>query len=65
MNQMGVHMLVYGAGWDEGHARSVFARAAQGGFDLVEVLIEDPATADPAMTARLSEESGIVVVAAL
>jgi D-psicose/D-tagatose/L-ribulose 3-epimerase len=65
MNQLGVHMLVFGEGWDEDHARDVFERAAQAGYDLVEVLIEDPATADPAMTARLSEESGVGVVAAL
>lgn len=65
MNQLGVHMLVFGEGWDERRARDVFHRAAKAGYDLVEVLIEDPATADPAMTAKLSEETGVGVVAAI
>lgn len=65
MNPLGVHMLVFGQGWEEKHARDVFHRAAKAGFDLVEVLIDNPATADPVMTARLSAETGVGVVAAI
>jgi D-psicose/D-tagatose/L-ribulose 3-epimerase len=65
MNKLGVHMLVFGEGWDETRARDVFERAAKAGYDLVEVLIEDPATADPAMTAAAAADVGVGVVAAL
>jgi D-psicose/D-tagatose/L-ribulose 3-epimerase len=50
---------------EEGRARDVFGRAAKAGFDLVEVLIDNPDTADPAMTARLSAETAVGVVAAI
>lgn len=65
MNKFGLHMLVYTAAWNEAGARRVFESAARIGYDLVEVLIFDPATIDAAMTARLSQEYGIGVAAGL
>ena len=43
LNQLGLHSLVYTAQWDEAAARDVFTRAAGLGYDLVEVLMFDPA----------------------
>ena len=65
MNELGLHSLVYTARWDEAAARDVFTRAAGLGYDLVEVLMFDPAQTDTAMTARLAEEYGVGVIAAV
>jgi D-psicose/D-tagatose/L-ribulose 3-epimerase len=65
VNRLGLHSLVYTADWDEAAARDVFTRAAGLGYDLVEVLMFDPATTDTAMTARLSREYGVGVIAAV
>lgn len=65
MNKFGLHMLVHTAEWTEPGARRVFERAARIGYDLVDVLIFNPDTVDAAMTARLSKEYGIGVVAGL
>jgi D-psicose/D-tagatose/L-ribulose 3-epimerase len=64
MNKLGVHMLVYGEGWDAVRARETMRRAGGAGYDLVEVLIDDPATVDPQVTALAAEETGIGVTAA-
>lgn len=65
MNPLGIHMFVYTPQWDECNARRVFARAAEIGYDFVEVLIFDPDTVDTRMTARLAEEHGLGVVATM
>lgn len=65
LNQLGLHSLVYTAQWDEAAARDVFTRAAGLGYDLVEVLMFDPAETDTAMTARLAKEYGVGVIAAV
>ena len=64
-DELGLHSLVYTARWDEAAARDVFSRAAGLGYDLVEVLMFDPAQTDTAMTARLAEEYGVGVIAAV
>ena len=65
INQLGLHSLVYTAQWDEAAARDVFTRAAGLGYDLVEVLMFDPAATDTAMTARLAKEYGVGVITAV
>lgn len=65
MNKLGVHMLVYGNRPGSTAGPSVFERAAAAGFDFVEVLIADPASADPEKTAHQAEAAGVGVVAAL
>ena len=65
MNKLGLHSLVYTADWNEANARHVFDRARAFGYDLVELLMFDPATTDTALTARLSQEYGIGIVASI
>ncbi|WP_198085993.1 sugar phosphate isomerase/epimerase [Variovorax sp. E3] len=65
MNKLGIHMFVYTPQWDEASARRVFERAADIGYDFVEVLIFDPDTVDARMTARLAEQHGLGVMATM
>lgn len=65
MNPIGLHMLVYTPEWSERSAHRVLEAAARIGYDFVEVLIFDPHTIDAAMTARLSAQYGVGVVAGL
>ncbi|MGO4392823.1 sugar phosphate isomerase/epimerase family protein [Variovorax sp. M-6] len=65
MNKLGIHMFVYTPRWDEASARRVFERAADIGYDFVEVLIFDPDTVDTRMTARLAEQHGLGVMATM
>lgn len=65
MNKLGLHMLVHTPEWTEAGARRVFESAATIGYDFVEVLIFDPFAMDTRMTARLSAEYGVGVVAGL
>ena len=65
MNKLGIHMFVYTPQWDEASARRVFERAADIGYDFVEVLIFDPDTVDTRMTARLAEQHGLGVMATM
>lgn len=65
MNKLGIHMFVYTPEWNEASARRVFERAADIGYDFVEVLIFDPDTIDTRMTARLAEQHGLGVMATM
>ena len=65
MNRLGMHMMLYTSQWDEPHARTVFEKAREIGYDFVEVLILDIDTVDPRMTARLSREYDVPVEATI
>lgn len=56
MTKFGVHSLVFGDIWDETHAKAACRTAREIGFDLIEVLVFEPATLDVRMTAK---EAGI------
>lgn len=60
-NKLGVHSLVFTDDWLEKSAKAAIDAAARLGFDLIEVLIFDPATIDAAMTKRLARDAGIEV----
>jgi D-psicose/D-tagatose/L-ribulose 3-epimerase len=65
MNKLGLHSLVYTADWNPRTADHVFARAAAYGYDLVELLMFDPATTDTALTARVAQQHGVGIVASI
>ena len=60
-NKLGVHSLVFTEDWSEGSAKRAIDSAAKLGFDIIEVLIFDPAAVDAAMTKRLAKAAGIEV----
>lgn len=57
--KFGVHSLVFTDQWTSAHAQAACQAAAEIGFDLIEVLVFDPAALDGAMTARAAREAGI------
>jgi D-psicose/D-tagatose/L-ribulose 3-epimerase len=57
--QFGVHSLVFTDDWSEASAARACRAAREIGYDLIEVLIFDPATLDVAMTARVARDAGI------
>lgn len=65
MNKIGVHNLVFVADWSEASARKAINTAGEIGFDLIEVVIFDPATTDAAMTVKLAERAGIALAAGM
>jgi D-psicose/D-tagatose/L-ribulose 3-epimerase len=57
--KLGIHSLVFTDDWVETNARSACETAKKIGFDLMEVLIFDPATLDVGMTKRVIVEAGL------
>lgn len=57
--KFGVHNLVLTDDWSEPSAARACRAAAEVGYDLIEVLIFDPATLDVPMTARVARHAGI------
>jgi D-psicose/D-tagatose/L-ribulose 3-epimerase len=53
VNPIGVHALVWAAGWSPEEAEYAAASTAAAGFDLLEVPLLDPATVDGPATAAL------------
>lgn len=64
-NPVGVHALVWVAGWSEPEARHAIARTREAGFDLIEIPLLDPRSVDVAMTRRLLEETGVAATCSL
>ncbi|MFI0843110.1 TIM barrel protein [Mesorhizobium sp. IMUNJ 23232] len=60
-NKLGVHGLVFTDDWSETNAKAAIDAAARIGFDLIEVLIFDPAATDPKLIKRLAQDAGIDV----
>lgn len=52
-NPLGVHALVWAAGWSPEEAECAAASTAAAGFDLLEIPLLDPATVDGPATAAL------------
>jgi D-psicose/D-tagatose/L-ribulose 3-epimerase len=64
-NPIGVHALVWDATWDEAGARSAISQSKAAGFDLIEILLLDPASVDVAATRRLLDEYDLAAVGAV
>lgn len=65
MNKLGLHSLVYTSDWTPANAHRVFGRAADLGYDLVELLMFDPAATDTALTAQVAQQYSVGVVAGI
>jgi len=57
--KFGAHSLIFAGDWNAATAPAACRSAAEIGYDLIEVLIFDPATLDIAVTARAVREVGI------
>jgi D-psicose/D-tagatose/L-ribulose 3-epimerase len=59
MNKLGVHALVWEAGWSEDECARAIAKTAEVGFDFIEAPALDPSLIDPVFTRRQLESAGI------
>lgn len=64
-NKLGVHALVWAAGWSHDEAARAIASTAELGFDLIEAPALDPSSIDVAFTARELEKNGIGITLSL
>ncbi len=65
MNKIGIHNLVLVPDWTRANAEIAMGKAAEIGFDIIEVCIFDPSTTDAEMTAEIAEKTGIGVTAGM
>lgn len=59
MNKLGVHALVWEAGWSHEECARAIQKTAEVGYDFIEAPALDPSLIDPDFTRRQLEEAGI------
>ncbi|NKJ06687.1 sugar phosphate isomerase/epimerase family protein [Rhizobium sp. SG741] len=59
MNKLGVHALVWEAGWSKEECARAIASSAEVGYDFIEAPALDPSLIDPEFTRRQLEKNGI------
>ena len=59
MNKLGVHALVWEAGWSHNECARAIARTAETGYDFIEAPALDPSSIDVDFTRRQLEAAGI------
>lgn len=59
MNKLGVHALVWEAGWSRDECARAIANSAEVGYDFIEAPALDPSLIDPEFTRRQLEKNGI------
>ena len=59
MNKLGVHALVWEAGWSHEECARAIGQTAEVGFDLIEIPSLDPSAIDTAFTRRQLDAAGI------
>lgn len=59
MNKLGVHALVWEAGWSHAECARAIARTAEVGYDFIEAAALDPSSIDVDFTRRELEQHGI------
>jgi D-psicose/D-tagatose/L-ribulose 3-epimerase len=59
MNKLGVHALVWEAGWSHDECARAIARTAETGYDFIEAPSLDPGSIDVGFTRRQLEAAGI------
>ena len=64
-NPVGVHALVWAAGWSPDEAAYAAASTAAAGYDLLEIPLLDPSRVDGAATAALLAEHGLQAACSL
>lgn len=65
MNKLGVHALVWEAGWSRDACARAIANTAETGFDFIEVPALDPDSIDAAFTRRELERYGLGITFSL
>ena len=65
MNPLGVHALVFVSGWSQEEASRAIGKAAECGFDVLEIPLLDPRAINVGQTARALEAAGICPVISL
>ncbi|WP_119391526.1 sugar phosphate isomerase/epimerase family protein [Taklimakanibacter lacteus] len=59
MNKLGLHALVWEAGWSHDECARAIAKTAEVGYDFIEAPALDPSLIDPAFTVKQLEKNGI------
>ncbi|MCO6049620.1 sugar phosphate isomerase/epimerase [Mesorhizobium sp. RP14(2022)] len=59
MNKLGVHALVWEAGWSHEECARAIQKTAEVGYDFIEAPALDPSLIDPDFTRRQLEQAGI------
>ena len=59
MNKLGVHALVWEAGWSHDECARAIAKTAEVGYDFIEAPALDPSLIDPDFTRQQLEKNGI------
>lgn len=59
MTKFGVHSLLFTDDWSEANAADACRKAVEIGYDLIELLMFDPASLDVAMTGRVVKAAGL------
>lgn len=59
MNKLGVHALVWEAGWSHDECARAIEKSAKVGYDFIEAPALDPSLIDPAFTVKQLEKNGI------
>jgi D-psicose/D-tagatose/L-ribulose 3-epimerase len=59
MNKLGVHALVWEAGWSHEECARAIARTAETGYDFIEAPSLDPSSIDPDFTRQQLDAAGI------
>lgn len=59
MNKLGVHALVWEAGWSHEECERAIARTAEVGYDFIEAPALDPSSVDVDFTRRMLEKYGV------
>ncbi|SDA61816.1 sugar phosphate isomerase/epimerase [Sinorhizobium sp. NFACC03] len=57
--KLGIHSLVFSDQWDASNASAACRAASEIGYDLIEVLMFDPAALDIPLTRRVTRETGL------
>lgn len=65
MNRLGVHALVWEAGWSHDECARAIAKTAEIGFDLIEAPALDPSSIDVAFTQKQLEKNGLTITFSL
>ena len=65
MNKLGVHALVWAAGWSHDECARAIGQTAELGYDLIEIPALDPAAIDIAFTQAQLEKNGIGATSSL
>ncbi len=65
MNKLGVHALVWAAGWSHDECARAIGQTAELGYDIIEIPALDPGSIDVAFTRAQLEKSGIGATSSL